>query len=108
MESDWPSHHDACSDRANLVTASVVSLVQRWLGFAPLILFLMPVAMFVRIGGIWLALATAVIAAMVADHLFVEPVRHVTVHGEGFRLLVTFVLATMVAWLAARMMHRHT
>jgi K+-sensing histidine kinase KdpD len=87
---------------AVVATAAIVGLIQRWLGLAPLVLFLAPVAVFLQTAGIGVALAAAVTAALIGDYFFVEPVHHITVHAQGLRLLVVFLLATGLTWLVSR------
>lgn len=88
-------------------TMVIVGLLERWIGFAPLILCGVPIVVFLRVWGIGAALITATSAAVMGDFFFVEPSMRVTVHAEGLRLLLIFVLATAGASLATRgMPHR--
>lgn len=84
------------------LTAGVIALLQRWLGFAPLILFVVPIVMFVQVAGIGAALAAAVSAALIGDYYFVEPVREVTIHAQGLRLLVFLSMGAALAWVISR------
>ena len=84
--------------RLNLILANVslaalaVAVFQRLLGFPPLILFVVPVAIVFRVSGFGAALAAAVAGAAVGDYFFVAPLGRVTVHAEGLRLLLLLLL----------------
>ena len=84
--------------RLNLILANValaavaVAVFERLLGFPPLILFIVPVAIVFRVSGFRAALATAITGAVVGDYFFVAPLGHVTIHAEGLRLLVLLLL----------------
>lgn len=83
-------------------TAGVIGLLQSWLGFAPLILMVAPIAVCLESARIGLALIAAASAAVIGDYLFVEPVGEITVHAQGLRLLVLFILGTGLMWLVRR------
>ena len=81
-----------------LVNVSLASLAvagfQRLLGFPPLILFVVPVVIVLRVSGFGAALAAAITGALAGDYFFVDPVGHVTVYAEGLRLLLLLLLGT--------------
>lgn len=85
--------------RTNLILVNVslaalaVAVFQRLLGFPPLILFVVPLAIVFRVSGFGAALAAAVAGAVVGDYFFVAPLGRVTVHAEGLRLLLLLLLA---------------
>ena len=77
----------------NVSLAAVAVAVFQWLlGFPPLILFIVPVAIVFRISGFPAALTAAVIGAVVGDYFFVAPLGYITVHAQGFRLLLLLLL----------------
>jgi K+-sensing histidine kinase KdpD len=86
------------------VTAGMIGLLQRWIGVPPLILFVVPIAVFLRVWGTAAALIAAVSGAVIGDFFFVEPTRSVTVYAEGLRLLLLLLVGTAVASLAMRVM----
>jgi K+-sensing histidine kinase KdpD len=83
--------------RLNLILANVslavlaVAVFQRLLGFPPLVLFVVAVAIVLRVSGFVAALA-AVAGAAVGDYFFVGPIGRFTVHAEGLRLLLLLLL----------------
>lgn len=78
------------------LAAVAVAIFQRLLGFPPLILFVVGVAIVFRVSGFGAALAAAATAAIVGDYFFVAPLGHVTVHAQGLRLLLLLLLGTGV------------
>ena len=91
--------------RLNLIIVNVslallaVAVFQRLLGFPPLILFIVPVAIVFPVSGFGAALAATMTGAVVGDYFFVAPLGHVTVHAEGLRLLFMLLLGTVVVHL---------
>jgi hypothetical protein len=96
--------------RLNLILMNVtlatlaIALSQRLTGFSPLILFVVPPAIVLRVAGFGAALAAAALGATVGDYLFVPPVHQVTVHAEGLRLLLLLLFGTGLM----RLMHGPT
>ena len=88
--------------RLNLILANVflavlaVAVFQRLLGFPPLVLFVVPVAIVFRVSGFVAALTAAVAGAAVGDYFFVAPIGRITVHAEGLRLLLLLLGAAAV------------
>ena len=77
----------------NVSLAAVAVAVFQWLlGFPPLILFIVPVAIVFRISGFPAALTAAVIGAVVGDYFFVAPLGYITVHAQGLQLLLLLLL----------------
>ena len=84
------------------LTALTIAALEGLLGFPPLVLLFVPVALCVRLFGITAGLLTAAVAAAVGDFLFVQPVREVTVHAEGLRLLVALLIGSWLVSIANR------
>lgn len=83
-------------------TAGLIGLLAPLLGFPPLILFAAPVVASLQLAGVRLALVAAASAAVIGDYFFVEPVRELTVHAQGLRLVVFLLLGTVLGWLVMR------
>ena len=89
-------------------TAGIIALIQQWLGIPPLILFVTPIAVSMRMAGVGSALMTIVTAALVGDFFFVEPVHEVTVHTHGLRLLLFLGIGAAIVCLWTALPTRHT
>jgi K+-sensing histidine kinase KdpD len=86
----------------NVSLAAVAVAVFQWLlGFPPLILFIVPVAIVFRSSGFPAALTAAVIGAVVGDYFFVAPLGDITVHARGFRLLLLLLLGAGIVQVMA-------
>jgi K+-sensing histidine kinase KdpD len=82
-------------------TAAAIALFQSVLGFAPLILFVVPIVAFVHVAGMKAGLIVAISAALAGDYCFVEPVRAVTIHTQGLRLLVFLLMGLGFSWVVS-------
>lgn len=93
--------------RLNLIIANVslatlaVALFQWLVGFPPLVLFILPVAIAFRTHGFAAALTTAIVGAIVGDFFFVAPLGSVTVLAGGLRLLVWLLLGASIVHVMA-------
>jgi K+-sensing histidine kinase KdpD len=68
------------------VTLALVGILDRLLGFPPLVLLFAPIAVILPLAGVRPTIAALVLSAVLGDYLFVEPVRQFTFYSEGFVL----------------------
>ena len=91
---------------AFVVTTIVVVACERLFGFPPLVLFAAPIAVALALDGLSLVVIAVIAGALIGDFFFVKPVHHVTVHAQGFRLLMSFGLGTLIAAISMRRIRR--
>jgi len=87
---------------ALVVTTVIVALCDRAFGFPPLVLFAAPIAVAAAVNGRSVVVIAVIATAVVGDFFFVEPVYRITVHAQGFALLLYFGLAAVITALSSR------
>jgi K+-sensing histidine kinase KdpD len=87
------------------VTLAFVGVLDRLLGFPPLVLLFAPIAVILPLARVGPTVAALVLSAVLGDYLFVEPVRQFTFYSEGFVLSLYLAVGAVFTY---AVVHRRT